>query len=332
MSVRYSIVVPIFNEEEVLPELYKRMSALLDTLDGSAEVIAVNDGSRDRSLEILRDINAKDPRFKVISFSRNFGHQMALTAGLDYAQGDAVIAIDADLQDPPEVIHDLIAQWKNGYDVVLAVRSERLGETIFKKLTASLFYRLINRLTDLKIPVDSGDFRLMSRKVIDSMRLLREQHRYMRGLSVWVGFKQTQVQYVRQERYAGTTKYPLKKMLRFATNAITSFSYVPLQVATNLGMVFAVLGFLGLPIIGILRLEYGEAFLGGQATTLSIVLFMGGVQLIFLGIIGEYLGRIYDEVKRRPLYLVGEFIGFEQNSIPLKQTGPLSYLEADARR
>jgi len=219
MSVRYSIVVPIFNEEEVLPELYKRMSALLDTLDGSAEVIAVNDGSRDHSLEILRDINAKDPRFKVISFSRNFGHQMALTAGLDYAQGDAVIAIDADLQDPPEVIHDLIAQWKNGYDVVLAVRSERLGETIFKKFTASLFYRLINRLTDLKIPVDSGDFRLMSRKVIDSMRLLREQHRYMRGLSVWVGFKQTQVQYVRQERYAGTTKYPLKKMLRFATNA-----------------------------------------------------------------------------------------------------------------
>ena len=313
MRPAYSIVVPIFNEEETIPEMYRRMAAVLDGLDGPSELILVNDGSRDNSLNLMRDLAVRDSRVKVISFSRNFGHQMAITAGIDHAAGNAVVVIDADLQDPPEAIPDLINAWKGGAELVYAVRAERKGETFFKKLTASLFYRLISSMTDLKIPLDSGDFRLMDRKVVEALKQVREHHRFMRGLSVWVGFKQAGVPYVRQERYAGTTKYPLKKMIRFATDGITSFSYVPLQLATTAGFAFAGLAFVAAPIVAVLRLA-GSDFFGGQATTLISVLFLGGVQLIFLGILGEYLGRIYDEVKKRPLYLSSEKIGFESRT------------------
>ena len=286
------------------------MRAVMDDLDAPAELILVNDGSTDDSLQILRNFHTEDARVKVLNFSRNFGHQMAITAGMDYACGDAVVVIDADLQDPPEVIHDLVAAWKNGAEVVLAVRKGRLGESWFKKATASAFYRVIDRLTELKIPVDTGDFRLMDRKVVEALKSVREHHRFMRGLSVWVGFKQAEVGYVRQERFAGETKYPLRKMVRFATDGITSFSYVPLQFATTLGFFCAGAAMLGVPAIIALRLSGVAAFLG-QATTLVSVLLLSGVQLIFLGILGEYLGRIYDEVKKRPLYILSEAIGFD---------------------
>lgn len=313
----YSIVVPIFNEEESIPELFRRMMAVLDSLDGPSELILVNDGSRDRSLELLRDLPSRDPRVKVLSFSRNFGHQMAITAGIDYALGDAVVVIDADLQDPPEVILDLAKAWRAGAELVYAQRSERKGETFFKRFTASFFYRLISSMTDLKIPVDTGDFRLMDRKVVEALKQVREHHRFMRGLSVWVGFKQVGINYVRQERFAGSTKYPLKKMVRFATDGITSFSYVPLQLATTAGFVFAGLALVAIPVVAIMRILGSNAFFG-QASTLISVLLLGGVQLIFLGIIGEYLGRIYDEVKKRPLYILSEKIGFEQATEPPK--------------
>ncbi|MBI4314767.1 MAG: glycosyltransferase family 2 protein [Chloroflexi bacterium] len=308
----YTIVVPMFNEAETIPEMHRRMSAMLDGLDGPSELILVNDGSRDNSLALLRGIAARDARVKVLSFSRNFGHQMAITAGIDYARGDAVVVIDADLQDPPEVIPQLAAAWRAGAELVYAVRAERKGETWFKKTTAALFYRLIASMTELKIPADSGDFRLMDRKVVAALKQVREHHRFMRGLSVWVGFKQAAVTYVRNERFAGETKYPLKKMVRFATDGITSFSYVPLQLATTAGFVFAGLALVAIPVVAVLRL-IGSDFFFGQATTLISVLILGGIQLIFLGILGEYLGRIYDEVKQRPLYIVSEKIGFNDD-------------------
>ncbi len=306
---RFSIVAPAFNEEEVLPEFYRRVREVMDKLGEPWELILVNDGSRDNTLAIMKQLHEQDPRVKVISFSRNFGHQLAITAGLDYAEGDAVVIIDADLQDPPEVIPQLIEKWREGYDVVYAVRKERKGESKFKEWTAKLFYRLIYRITDVDIPKDTGDFRLMDRKVVQTLRTMRERNRFMRGLSVWVGFKQTGVFYVREPRFAGETKYPLRKMLKFALDAITSFSYVPLQLATYVGFVIAGISLIGMIIAVYLRLATGRALLG-QATTLVAVLFLGGIQLIFLGIIGEYLGRIYDEVKARPLYVVAETWGF----------------------
>jgi len=304
-----SVVAPVYNEEAILPELYRRLVAVLDGAGLDWELVLVNDGSRDRSPEIMRELHAADPRVKVVDFARNFGHQVAITAGADYAQGDAVVIIDADLQDPPEVILDLLAKWREGYEVVYAVRAERKGETWFKEFTAKAFYRIIYKITDINIPMDTGDFRLMDRKVVEALRTMREKHRFMRGMSVWVGFKQVGVEYVRAERYAGETKYPLKKMLRFALDGITSFSFFPLQVATYVGFIAAAVAILGIILTVILRLTGSHAFYG-QATTLVAVLFLGGVQLISLGIIGEYLGRIYDEVKGRPLYIVREALGF----------------------
>ncbi len=303
---RYSIVAPVFNEEETLEAFYQRTRAVMDTLDGETELILVFDGSRDRSPEIGDRLRAQDPRVKLIKFSRNFGHQIAITAGIDYAEGDAVVIIDSDLQDPPEVIPILIERWKQGYQVVYAQRASRAGETAFKLLTAAVFYRLIRRLASIDIPPDTGDFRLIDRRVVLTLRRMREHHRFMRGLSVWVGFKQTGVLYDRAERYAGKTQYSLRKMLKFAADAITSFSYVPLQLATTLGFVVSLVALLSIPAVLALRLLLGYDFFGGQATTLVAVLFLGGVQLIFLGILGEYLGRIYDEVKQRPLYVVSE--------------------------
>ena len=315
-----SIVAPAFNEEAILPEFYRRMRAVLDATGDSWEIILINDGSRDRSPEIMRQLHATDPCVKVLNFSRNFGHQIAITAGIDFARGDAVVVIDADLQDPPEVIPELLAKWREGYEVVYAVRAVRQGETWFKETTAKAFYRIIHQVTEINIPMDVGDFRLMDRKAVDALKRMREQHRFMRGMSVWVGFRQTGVSYVRAERYAGETKYPLRKMLRFALDGITSFSYFPLQIATYAGFVIAGIAVLGIIATIILRLTGSQAFYG-QATTLVSVLFLGGVQLISLGIIGEYLGRIYDEVKGRPLYIVREALGFESRTEPKRLGG-----------
>ena len=310
-SPTLSVVAPVFNEEAILHELYRRLTAVLDGAGLDWELVLVNDGSRDRSLEIMRELHAADARVKVVNFARNFGHQVAITAGTDYAQGQAVVIIDADLQDPPEVILDLLAKWREGYEVVYAVRSERKGETWFKEFTAKAFYRIIYKITDINIPMDTGDFRLMDRKVVEALKTMREKHRFMRGMSVWVGFRQTGVEYVRAERYAGETKYPLKKMLKFALDGITSFSYFPLQLATYIGFIVAAISVAGIVVTIVLRLTGSHAFYG-QATTLVSVLFLGGVQLISLGIIGEYLGRIYDEAKGRPLYIVHDALGFDE--------------------
>ncbi|MBP7227494.1 MAG: glycosyltransferase family 2 protein [Longilinea sp.] len=301
----FSIIAPIFNEIENLPALHRRVSEVMNSTGESWELILVDDGSRDGSTEAIRNLAAQDEHVRPVIFARNFGHQIAVTAGLDYSRGQAVVIIDADLQDPPEVILDLIAKWREGYEVVYAVRAEREGESWFKLFTASLFYRIIYRITDVKIPLDTGDFRLMDRKVVTVMNSMREHHRFLRGMSAWVGFKQIGVNYKRAARVAGETKYPFKKMLRLALTAITGFSYVPLQVATILGFVAAGLSLLVIPAVIIARAAGSQAFYG-QASTLLAVLFLGGVQLISLGILGEYIGRIYDEVKGRPLYVVAE--------------------------
>lgn len=305
MPITYSIIAPIFNEYENIPELYRRVSEVMNSTGEPWELILVDDGSTDGSTERIRALAAQDERVRPVIFARNFGHQIAVTAGLDYSRGQAVVIIDADLQDPPETILELIKKWRDGYEVVYAVRAEREGETWFKLLTASMFYRLIYRITDVKIPLDTGDFRLIDRKVVDVMNSMREKHRFLRGMSSWIGFKQIGVEYKRSARHAGVTKYPFRKMLKLALNAITGFSYFPLQVATYFGFISAGLAILAIPIVAVLRLA-GSHFFEGQTTTLISVLFLGGVQLISLGILGEYVGRIYDEVKGRPLYVVRE--------------------------
>jgi len=304
-SVTFTVAVPVFNEVESLPELYQRVREAMGTLGEDWELILVDDGSTDGSADVIQDLAKKDAHVRPVIFARNFGHQIALTAGLDYSRGAAVIVMDADLQDPPEVIPELIGKWREGYEVVYAVRKRRQGETFFKKLTASLFYRLINRITDVNLPLDAGDFRLLDRKVVDTLNRMREKHRFPRGMTVWVGFRQIGVPYERAARFAGETKYPFSKMFLLAINAITSFSYFPLQLATYFGFICAGVSALAIPIVIALRLAGNQAFFG-QASTLIAVLFLGGVQLISLGIIGEYLGRLYDEARDRPLYIVRE--------------------------
>jgi dolichol-phosphate mannosyltransferase len=269
------------------------------------ELILVDDGSTDGSMDKIRELAEADKHVRPVIFARNFGHQIAVTAGLDYARGEAIVIIDADLQDPPEVILELAEKWREGYEVVYAVRAEREGESWFKKFTAALFYRIIFRITDVKIPLDTGDFRLLDRKVVNVINSMRERHRFLRGMAAWVGFRQVGVEYKRAARYAGETKYPFKKMLRLALNAVTSFSYFPLQVATYIGFVAAGIAILAIPVVIYMRMTGSQAFFG-QATTLISVLFLGGVQLISLGILGEYIGRLYDEAKGRPLYIVRE--------------------------
>lgn len=305
MNPKYSIIVPVFNETGCLEELHHRISSVMNSTRESWELVLVDDGSRDGSTDMIRKLAKKDAHIRPVIFSRNFGHQIAVTAGLDYSRGDAAVIIDADLQDPPEVILELIAKWKEGYQVVFAVRSEREGETWFKRVSASAFYRLIYRITDVKIPLDTGDFRLMDRKIIDVMKKMGERHRFLRGMAAWVGFKQIGVPYKRAPRFAGETKYPFRKMLKLALNAITGFSYFPLQLAMYLGFITAGISIIAIPVVLIMRIAGNLAFLG-QATTLVSVLFLGGVQLICIGILGEYIGRIYDEVKGRPLYVVSE--------------------------
>ena len=305
MDPIFTIIAPVFNERESLPVLLQRVTEVKDTTGDPWELVLVDDGSQDGSTEIIREMARQDERIRPVIFARNFGHQIAVTAGLDYSRGQAVVIIDADLQDPPEVILELIQKWREGNEVVYAIRAEREGETWFKTFTASLFYRLIFRITDVKIPMDTGDFRLLDRKVVNVMNSMRERYRFLRGMSAWVGFKQVGVPYRRAARFAGSTKYPFKKMLKLAITAVTGFSYFPLQVATFIGFISAVIAILAIPVVIIERLAGNGAFLG-QATTLIAVLFLGGVQLISLGILGEYIGRIYDEVKGRPLYIVRE--------------------------
>jgi len=299
----YTIIAPIYNEIDNIQALYTRVCEVMDSTGESWEFVMIDDGSSDGSTDAILELKKKDHKIVPVIFARNFGHQIAVTAGLDYSQGDAVVIIDADLQDPPEVILDLIQKWKDGYEVVYATRSKREGETWFKLFTASAFYRLIQRITDINLPMDTGDFRLLDRKVVDVMGGMREKHRFLRGMSVWVGFRQTGVEYERAERLAGETKYPIKKMFRLASDAITGFSYFPLQLATYLGFTFTGISFIAIPALIILRLA-GSQFLMGQAATLIAVLFLGGVQLLSLGMIGEYIGRLYDEAKGRPLYTV----------------------------
>jgi dolichol-phosphate mannosyltransferase len=305
MKPVFSIIAPVFNEICCLDVLYQRVAEVMDKADGDWELVLVDDGSTDGSTEKIRELAKLDKRVRPVIFARNFGHQIAVTAGLDYSRGDAVIIIDADLQDPPEVILELISKWREGFEVVYAQRAEREGETWFKRVTASVFYRTIYRITDVKIPLDTGDFRLLDRKVVNVMNTMRERHRFLRGMSAWVGFRSVGVPYKRAARFAGTTKYPFKKMLKLALTAVTSFSYVPLQIAMWVGFLSAGISILSIPVVIILRLN-GSQFFFGQATTLIAVLFLGGVQLISLGILGEYVGRIYDEVKGRPLYIVSE--------------------------
>lgn len=306
--MKISIVAPAYNEEENVLPFYEKMKAVLDDITKDWEIVCVNDGSKDKTLELLTRLHLDDNRLKIINLSRNFGKEAALTAGLDHASGDAIIPIDIDLQDPPEMIPDMIQLWQQGYEVVYATRTEREGETFLKKSTAAYFYRFINRLSNIDIPKNTGDFRLMDRKVLDALKELRETHRFMKGLFSWVGFKQTSLPYVRKERYAGTTKWNYFKLIELAIEGITSFSIKPLQVATMLGLLVSFFAFCyGVVIIG-KTMVFG-ADLPGYPSIMVTMLFLGGVQLITIGVIGEYIGRIYHEVKQRPIYLVAEKYG-----------------------
>jgi dolichol-phosphate mannosyltransferase len=306
-----SVVIPCFNEEEVIGDTVKRLTAFCSELSGlDAELIFVDDGSRDQTLELLKGYASTDSRIKLIRFARNFGHQIAVTAGIDAASGDAIVLIDADLQDPPEVVHEMIAKWREGYDVVYGTRTERPGESAFKLATARCFYRLLNRLSDVPIPLDTGDFRLISRNVIQTLRAMPERDRFVRGMVSWVGFKQTSIPYKRAQRYAGESKYPLSKMLRFAVDGILSFSTKPLQMSVGLGMLCALFALAGILYALVVRL-FTRSWVEGWTTVVIAVLFIGGVQLICVGILGEYIGRIYSEVKNRPLYVVQEYRGFD---------------------
>lgn len=315
MPEMISIVVPCLNEEEVLRDANRRLVAMLEHLPQRFEILYVDDGSTDRTPEILRELQSEDERIRVVRFSRNFGHQMAITAGLEHASGDAVAIIDADLQDPPEVIADFVAKWMGGFDVVYGVRTEREGETAFKVWTAKLFYRLIGKLSDTEIPLDTGDFRLMGRRVVDALLAMPERDRFVRGMVSWLGFSQAAVPYRRAARAAGVTKFSLFKMLRFATDGIVSFSILPLRMATWVGFAASGIALLGILITVVERLMGAEGLVKGWASILVTILFIGGVQLICMGIIGEYVGRIYGESKRRPLYVVRERMGFPTRSL-----------------
>ncbi|MCH8340722.1 MAG: glycosyltransferase family 2 protein [Chloroflexi bacterium] len=301
----FSVVGPVYDEVETLRDFYDRVRAAMEAIGEPWELVLVDDGSTDGTSEIIRDLAFDDIRVRPVLFSRNFGHQIAVTAGLDFSRGQAVVIIDTDLQDPPELISELAEKWRAGYEVVYAVRTEREGESWFKRATASAFYRVINRITEVEIPPDAGDFRLLDRKVVNALKTMREHHRFPRAMTAWVGFRQIGIPYKRAARRAGETKYPFRKMVRLAINAITGFSYFPLQLATYFGFVSAALAILAIPIVIYIRLA-GRAELSGQATTLIAVLFLGGVQLISLGILGEYIGRLYDEAKNRPLYILRE--------------------------
>ena len=303
-KIYYSIVVPVFNEQEVLEEFYKRLFVVVEKLSESYEIVFVNDGSEDESLDIMKQLQNRNSKIKILDFSRNFGHQIAITAGMDYSNGRAVIIIDADLQDPPEVISNFVEKWKQGYDIVYGVREQRQGESIFKKLSAKLFYRILRRMTNVDIPVDAGDFRLIDRKVVDVFsQQIREKNRYIRGLTSWVGFKQVGVLYKRDKRFAGETKYPLRKMVKLGLDGIISFSNIPLKIVSFFGFLAAGSSFLYAIYALAMRVFTNQTIPGWTSLVLAVV-FLGGVQLLSLGLIGEYISRINDESKGRPLYII----------------------------
>jgi len=307
--VKYSIVIPLYDEEGILPLLVERLQQIMNELDGPAEVVFVDDGSKDGTYQLARSASARDPRFKLIQFSRNFGHQMAITAGMDASSGDAVIIMDADLQDPPYVILQMVEKWKEGYEVVYGLRQHREGERLFKTATASMFYGLLHRIADVETPVDVGDFRLVDRKALNAFLQMRENNRYVRGMFSWVGFRQGAVPYTREERAVGTTHYTLGKMVRLASNGIMGFSTAPLRLALGTGVFLAFASVIyGMVAIG-LKLA-GESLVPGYASLLFAITFLSGIQLIVMGMVGLYVGRIYDEAKGRPLYIVRETQGF----------------------
>ncbi len=299
----FSVVVPVFNEADSLPAFIARTNAVMKKLGDTWELIIVDDGSKDHTADLVQQHAAKDKHIRPLLFARNFGHQIAVTAGMDYARGQAVILIDADLQDPPEMIPELVANWRDGFEVVYAVRRQRKGESFFKRFTAAAFYRLINRITEIDIPLDTGDFRLMDRRVVDVLNSMREHHRFLRGMSAWVGFRQVGVPYDRGPRFAGETHYTIRRMLNLALTAVTGFSFFPLQLATYVGFISAGIALVAMPVVIAFRILGNQAFFG-QATTLLAVLFFGGAQLISLGILGDYIGRVYDETRGRPLYIL----------------------------
>lgn len=314
-NVVCSVVVPMYNEEEVVRETYKRLKAVMDSSGVSYEIIFVNDGSRDKTVQIIETLCQADEQLKLVDFSRNFGHQIAITAGMDYSVGDCVVVIDGDLQDPPEVILQMLERWREGYEVVYGQRIERKGDTFFKKATAAVFYRFLAHMTEVQIPVDTGDFRLIDRKVCDSLKRINEKNRYIRGLISWLGFKQIGVEFVREDRFAGVTKYPLRKMLKFAADAITSFSFKPLKLATYLGFLISMASFVYLAVILIQKLFFPETVIQGWASTLAVNLFFNGIVLLMLGIIGAYIGRIFDETRNRPLYIVRDLKNVSRDQI-----------------
>jgi dolichol-phosphate mannosyltransferase len=307
-TVKYSIVVPIYNEEESFPDLVGRLREVMGRLDGPAEVVLVDDGSRDASYQLMGAVNREDSRFKLVQLSRNFGHQVAITAGMDAASGQAVIVMDADLQDPPEVILEMAARWQEGYEVVYAVRERREGETLFKKTTATLFYSLLRRLADIEQPVDVGDFRLVDRKALDAFLRMRESNRYVRGMFSWIGFRQVAVPYTRVSRQAGRSKYPLRKMIGLASDGVVGFSTAPLRFAMMAGLLMAIAS-VGYGVVAIALKLAGLPYVPGYASLLVTITFLSGVQLIVIGMVGQYVARIYDEARGRPLYLVRETRG-----------------------
>lgn len=309
MNPQYSLVIPIYNEEKNIAELYRRLRAVMDKL-GDVELILVNDGSRDRSLLLLRELHRQDRRICYLSLSRNFGHQIALTAGLNFVRGQVIVVLDGDLQDPPELIPHLIEKWQQGYQVVYAQRSRRHRENWFKRLCAYCFYRLLQRLAEVEIPIDTGDFCLMDRQVVDVLNQMPERNRYLRGLRSWIGWKQTSISYERDPRFAGEVKYTFAKSLSLAANGLVSFSRLPLRLSTYVGLFAAVVAVLMAILVLYWRIVAPDSPLTGFATIMIAIFFLGAVQLVSIGILGEYIGRIYEEVKGRPLYVLSEVVGF----------------------
>ncbi len=310
MNELISVVVPMYFEEEVAQECYNRLKGVMNANKINYEFIFVNDGSTDRTMEILEAIASRDSRAKIVNFSRNFGHQTAVTAGIDFAIGDAIVIIDADLQDPPELIPDLIAKWKEGYEVVYAKRKKRVGETWFKLITAKYFYRFINYMSDIEIPKDTGDFRLVDRKVAYVFKKMTERNRFVRGMFSWIGFRQTYIEYERDERFAGETKYPFKKMIKFASDGIIAFSTKPLRLFMSLGAASVVISMTVL-IYSLLMKFFGQGVQAGWASIMVAITFFSGIQLLGLGIIGQYIARIYDESKNRPMYIIRETVNIK---------------------
>ena len=312
-SPKYSLIIPIYNEEETIPELYSRVSKVMDSLEDSTELILINDGSQDRSLKLIKELHLEDSRVCYLNLARNFGHQTAVTAGLNFARGQVIVILDADLQDPPELIPEMVTLWEQGYDVVYAQRIKRRKETWFKKFTAYVFYRLLRRLADVDIPADTGDFCLMDRQVVETLNQMPERNRYIRGLRAWIGFRQTAVKFQRDPRFAGEVKYTFRKSFSLALNSLVSFSRVPLRISTYLGLISAFAALCMALLVLYWRIFETNSPITGLATIVIAIFFFGSVQLVCLGILGEYIGRIYEEVKGRPLYTLAEIGGFTKN-------------------